>query len=233
MAHTVPLPRVAPETGTGPATGSGTGPDHDEYGRWYERVLGWPVAGGPPVQLLTGTRFDVLDVPADAGLRLLRRPVATGPVARSGRRMHFLVAAGSAAELDGLLDWLEWGGVALDLAALGEGGRIAAPVPPGQVCHAASGGPWRRSPAGGPAGSPAGGPVESPWGAAVWLRPPGPECGAGLPALPALSACGRGGGPAAGPDLVRLVGAAATECHRARLGRRAPQGVAGQPLAFS
>ncbi|MFE5724681.1 SCO3374 family protein [Streptomyces erythrochromogenes] len=187
---TVPPPRVAPE--------------EDAHAAWYGRVLGWTVTGGPPVQLVTGIGFDVLELPSDAGAALLRRPVATGPVAVMGRRMRFLVAPGSAEELDGLLDWLEWGGVALDLTALGAGGRITAPAPPGPP------------------------PGESPRGAAVWLRPPEQGCEALLPALPGP---GRAAGPARGPDLVRLVAAAATECHRARLGRRT-NGVR-QPLAFS
>ncbi|MFI8342988.1 SCO3374 family protein [Streptomyces sp. NPDC085639] len=185
----VPAPRTAPE---------------DAYASWYGRTLGWTITGGPPGQLATGIRFDVLELPSDAGAALLRRPVATGPVALMGRRMRFLVAAGGAEELEGLLDWLEWGGVALDLTALGAGGRITAPAPPGLP------------------------PGESPRGAAVWLRPPEQGCEALLPALPGP---GRAAGPAHGPDLVRLVAAAATECHRARLERRTT-GVR-QPLAFS
>ncbi|RSS79358.1 SCO3374 family protein [Streptomyces sp. WAC06614] len=201
MAHTVPLPRFSPER------------EDEEYADWYAQVLGWPVAGGPPAQLVTGVLFDVLELPADAGTRLLHRGVATGPVARMGRRMRFLVAAGAAEELDGILDWLEWGGVALDLAALGAGGRITAPVPPGRHGH---GGPGGRAGACGGRGPAQG--AEGSAGAAVWLRPPGPGCEA---VLPALSARGPGSAGAAGSGLVRLVGAAATECHRARLGRTA------------
>ncbi|MCY0960758.1 SCO3374 family protein [Streptomyces sp. H27-H5] len=197
MAHnaeTVPQPRSPSE--------------EDAYVSWYGRVLGWTLAGGPPAQLVTGTRFDVLELPADAGGRLLRRPVDTGPVAVMGRRMRFLVAPGSAEELDGLLDWLEWGPVALDLTALGAGGRITAPVPPGR-------------------------PQGSPRGAAVWLRPPEQGCEAFLPSLPGTGQGAGAGRRSTGPDLVRLVAAAATECHRARLRRRAaparPVGAVGQP----
>ncbi|MFD9789736.1 SCO3374 family protein [Streptomyces sp. NPDC059070] len=177
MALTVPSPRA---------------PVGRALAQWYERELGWPVSAGPPVRLETGVRFDVLDVPAPAGAALLERFARTGPVALMGRRMRFLVAPGGAEELPGLLDWLEWGGVALDLSAVGAGGRIAAPVPPG----------WNGS-------------RET----AVWLRPPGPGCGieATLPAFTGFAGPKDGGGCGDAPDLVRLVDAAATECHRALL----------------
>ncbi|MEU7063728.1 SCO3374 family protein [Streptomyces sp. NPDC046161] len=174
-----------------------TPPGAESCAAWYARVPGWTLAAAAPARLATGTVFDVLELPADAGTQVLRRRVATGPVAVAGRRMRFLVAPGAAEELDGLLDWLEWGGVDLDLTALGEGGLIAAPAPPGQPA------------------------AHAPRGAAVWLRPPEQGCEASLPALP-------GPGQGDGPDLVRLVAAAATECHRARLRRRtAPAGRAG------
>ncbi|MEU9197260.1 SCO3374 family protein [Streptomyces hundungensis] len=210
MAFTVPQPRTS-------LNGS--------LAQWYERGLGWAVSAGPPVQLLTGVRFDVLELPATAGFALLRRYEQSGPVALVGRRMRWLVAAGSADELPGLLDWLEWGGVALDLRAIGAGGRMTAPVPPGRP------------------GSP---------GAAVWLRPPEPGCEveARLPSFTGLTQCGGDGekgasgasgtardGRAAGLSLVRLVAAAATECHRARLFHAQSPGGAGnaetQPFCFS
>ena len=184
----VPPPRVPPERDI-----------HAPWSHWYEGVLGWKLAGGSPAQLVTGVRFDVLELPTDAGAEVLRRPVPTGPVALMGRRMRFLVAPGSAEELEGLLDWLEWGGVPLDLDAVGVGGRITAPVPPG----------WS----------------QSPRGAAVWLRPPELGCEALLPSLPAPGQ-GTGSGRSSGSGLVRLVAAAATECHRARLWRRTPQPLA-------
>ncbi|QLE73311.1 hypothetical protein FGW37_18495 [Streptomyces rectiverticillatus] len=190
--------------------------------RWYEHELGWPTSGAAPLELPTGLRFDVLDLPLDAGSAVLARPVRTGPVALDvrTRRLWFLVAAGSADELPELLDWLEWGAVPLDLAALGQGGRIAAPVPVG--------------PGHGRLGTLGPGKPDKP-GRAVWVRPPAPGSpGGGVePALPVTGL----GGDGDAPDLARLVGAAATEVHRARLlrTRRArSQGPAeDQPLAFS
>ncbi|MGA5043303.1 SCO3374 family protein [Streptomyces arboris] len=208
MAFIVPPPRSSPDAGPGRAGPGPVTPRPAALARWYEQRLGWATEGRAPVRLLTGVRFDVLELPAEAGHALLRRPVRTGPVLLSGGRMGLLVAVGGADELPGLLDWLEWGPIALDLTAVGAGGRITAP-----------------SPRGGAAGSP---------GTAVWLRPPEPRHKPG-PALPALAGFGSSGGDA--PDLVRLVDAAATECHRVRLSR-ARAGLrkgspADQPLAFS
>ncbi|MFJ8981249.1 SCO3374 family protein [Streptomyces sp. NPDC102282] len=194
MAILVPPPRSSPGT--------------DAWARWYTRELGWATTGTSPVRLLTGPRFDVLELPAAAGHAALRRVGRTGPVVVAAQRMWLLVAAGTADELPGLLDWLEWGGIALDLSALGVGGHIPAPAPPG-----------------GATGSP---------GAACWLRPPGSRQEVEL-SLPALGGLGSRGGDT--PDLVRLVDAAATECHRARLVRARKNLWAhrptGQPLAFS
>ncbi|MBO1333882.1 SCO3374 family protein [Streptomyces sp. VRA16 Mangrove soil] len=179
--------------------------------QWYEDELGWATAAGPEgARLRTGLRFDVLEVPADAGFAMLRRCDPRSPVALNGETMQLLVAAGSADELPGLLDWLEWGALPLDLVAVGTGGSIDAPVPPG----------WTGSQE-----------------AAVWVRPPEPgrEVEPVLPALTSLSAVSTwsvvGGGGGA-PDLVRLVDTAATHCHRARL-RRAQHTPTRQPLAFS
>lgn len=199
----VPLPRTRMPFANGIA---------QSIAQWYEHELGWATAnwataeGLPaqgPVQLLTGLRFDVLELPSDAGFAVLRRLRGlTGPVALLGRHMRLLVAAGSAEELPGLLDWLEWGGVALDLRAIGAGGRMAAPTPPG----------WTSS-----------------QGAAMWLRPPEPRHEV-EPMLPAFAGLGC---RAETPDLVRLVGTAATECHRARLLHSNFADANAQPLAFS
>ncbi|MBT2397387.1 SCO3374 family protein [Streptomyces sp. ISL-100] len=198
MTSMVPFPRM-PSTPV-------PSPPEDGIAQWYEHELGWATAAsgeGLPVQLLTGLRFDVLELPADAGFAVLRRHAGlTGPVARMGQRMLLLVAAGSAEELPGLLDWLEWGGVALDLRALGTGGRMTAPSPPG----------WAHS-----------------QGAAIWLRPPEPRHEV-EPTLPAFAGLGCRGET---PGLVRLVSTAATECHRARLLRANSAYANAQPLAFS
>ncbi|MFE2596114.1 SCO3374 family protein [Streptomyces sp. NPDC059396] len=212
MAPTVPPPR---DPLPGARTGTESCPAAESCpARWYEEGLGWAVEAGPPVRLLTGLRFDVLELPADAGAALLRRTVPTGPVALLGGRMALLVAAGSADELPGLLDWLDWGGIALGLTAAGAGGRITAPAPPR----------W---------------PGVTAQGAATWLRPPEPGRGT-EPTLPSLAPLGRSGGSGGSgggaPDLVRLVDAAATECHRARLlrmPRRNALRTNTQPLAFS
>jgi hypothetical protein len=133
--------------------------------------------------------------------------------------VELLVAAGSAEELPGLLDWLEWGTLALDLRAIGAGGELEAPLPPERGAGA---GLVDGSPAA-EAGREEGtrrplvlGRPGAPQGAAVWLRPPEPGCEVEA-SLPTVSALGGGG---CAPDLVRVVDTVATQCHRLRLLRR-------------
>ncbi|WP_326760372.1 SCO3374 family protein [Streptomyces phaeochromogenes] len=232
MVPTVPSPRRPLDTGHSSDFGH---PSHASRAvrHWYENELGWPTVPGTPVDLPTGLRFDVLDAPVEAGYAALRHLVPGSPVAVRADRMRILVAAGSADELPGLLDWLEWGALALDLRAIGEGGRIEAPLPPGALA------PGTSRLAGTPVHVPAPTPVpvdmsvktsmdtavDDSQGAAVWLRPPEPGCEV-EPSLPTLSALGGGVGGA--PDLVRLVDTMATECHRIRLRRSC-----AQPLALS
>ncbi|MGW0578039.1 SCO3374 family protein [Streptomyces sp. NPDC002920] len=157
--------------------------------RWYERQLGWASVPGRPVRLVVGERFDVLEVPLEAGRAALERLAPGVPVAAGSGRMRLLVAAGGAEELPGILEWLEWGSLPLDLTAIGTGGLMEAPPPPGHS---------RTVPT---------------QGAAVWVRPPevGCEVEASLPTMSAL------GGAGHAPDLVRLVDTLATHCHRVRL----------------
>ncbi|MFR9795233.1 SCO3374 family protein [Streptomyces sp. MS06] len=249
----VPLPRRAPGSG-----GRAGGQSGGQARRWYEDALGWPTLPGEPLRLRVGPRFDVLDVPAEAGRAALRHLAPGSPVALHGGRMMLLVAAGSAEEVPGLLDWLQWGGLPLDVLALGEGAELRAPLPPGreptaatdhgtaEECRSADRGAVEECGEAGDrgaaeerrTGAAGDGPVllppdrrpgparraEPPQGAAVWLRPPVPGCGAGA-SLPTLSALGAGAGT---PDLVRLVDTVATQCHRIRLRRDR-----AQPLAFS
>lgn len=160
---------------------------------WYEDVLGWPTVPGVPPRLRVGVRFDVLDVPGEAGRAALERLGPTGPVAVQGERMLLLVAAGGAEEVPGLLEWLEWGSLPLDLTAVGTGGLVDAPL----------------APATGPGSGP-----DGPRGAAFWLRPPEPGCEVET-SLPTLSVLGD---TKSAPDLARLVRTLATQCHRVRLG---------------
>ncbi|SHI09800.1 SCO3374 family protein [Streptomyces sp. 3214.6] len=246
---TVPLPRrpLDPDDPDGP-----NGPDDraDRIRGWYENELGWATVPGEPVRLLVGERFDVLDVPAEAGLAALRRLAPGSPVAARGDRLRLLVAAGGAEEVPGILRWLEWGALPLDLTAIGAGGLMEAPLPPDQNPGRHAGGrDGSRDPDRTPGRDPGldhghdpdcgkglvssrvpgrvTGPLtgsDSPGpvqGAAVWLRPP--VAGREVEAsLPTMSAMG------GAPDLVRLVDTLATHCHRVRL-RRA----SAQPLAFS
>ncbi|MFE9850818.1 SCO3374 family protein [Streptomyces sp. NPDC005576] len=198
-------PDAGTHPGTGPAGGLEDSEDAESAGaameRWYEDGLGWATDRGRPLELLTGIRFDVLELPSAAGRAVLRRFGRTGPVAVARGRLRLLVAAGSAEELPALLEWLEWGGIALDLVGIGAGGRITAPAPH-RLSH------------------------RCPPGAALWLRPPEPPRGPDL-LLPALAGFGSRGGDT--PDLVRLVDMAATECHRVRLRRSRVRPSAGRP----
>ncbi|WP_237546217.1 SCO3374 family protein [Streptomyces sp. SID5606] len=196
--HAYPVAPVLHGSPTGPVVvppprrPPGAGPRREDGVRsWYERVLGWPTAPGVPLRLRVGVRFDVLDVPAEAGHAALARLGPTGPVAVLGERMLLLVAAGGAEEVPGLLEWLEWGSLPLDLSAVGAGGLMEAPLVP----------------AGGPAPG-----REGRRGAAFWLRPPKPG-GEAEASLPALSVPGG----ADAPDLARLVHTLATQVHRVRL----------------
>ncbi|WP_202235343.1 SCO3374 family protein [Actinacidiphila reveromycinica] len=176
---------------------------------WYEHELEWPTAGGPPPALVTGMRFDALDAPAEAGFAMLSRfsrPDLLGPVALDGHRVRLLVAAGTAEELPGLLEWLQWGGIELDLRALGAGQTLRAPAHP----------EWDRREAAYDRSAP------------VWLRPPRPgfDVESTVPALRVAREADETGVPV---GLTVLVAALATACHRVALRARCPD----QPWAFS
>jgi hypothetical protein len=244
MVPTIPFPRR-------PLEGS------DPVRHWYENELGWPTVPGAPVELLTGLRFDVLEAPAEAGYAALRHLGPGSPVAVRADRMRLLVAAGSADELPGLLEWLEWGTLALDLRAIGADERIEAPLPPGLAraqATTARGDAGRGGDAGredacrgdvcrpdGNTGRGKTGQGRSGTLANALVNDKASADGSqgaavwlrppepGCEVEPLLPTLSAlGGGGGGAPDLVRLVDTMATECHRIRLRRSC-----AQALAFS
>ncbi|MFJ3445614.1 SCO3374 family protein [Streptomyces sp. NPDC086081] len=178
--------------------------------RWYEDGLGWPTAPGDPLRLVLGVRFDVLDVPAEAAPAALRRIGPRAPVAARGERVQLLVSAGSAEELPGLLEWLDWGALPLDLRALGAGAFLRAPLPPGtpppeagRACGPpAPGTPDAHAPAAADAASFSGAAAGLPTRAGVPVA--GLPAGAGGPsAWGPEGPAPRGSGPDAGRPLPR------------------------------
>ncbi|MEU2227461.1 SCO3374 family protein [Streptomyces sp. NPDC018347] len=181
-SSTVPLPRRPPGRDAPAAGTPATGPDAPAR-HWYENDLGWPTVPGRPLRLRLGVRFDVLDVPAEAGAGALRHLAAGSPVILRGDRMELLVAPGGADELPGLLDWLEWGAVALDMRALGAGDTLEAPPPPAGVYGPVAARPGSAgvpgagtASAGGPGAVSAPGAVAGGFGAAVRPDAAGQGC---------------------------------------------------------
>ncbi|MPY54602.1 SCO3374 family protein [Streptomyces acidicola] len=244
MASIVPLPRRPLDSG-------------DRVREWYENELGWATLPGSPVRLSTGVRFDVLDVPAEAGFAALRHLAPGSPVALRGERMALLVAAGSADELPGLLDWLDWGTLALDLTAVGAGGHIEAPRPWPHGTPRLTSRPDGHSGVSSPRPLPRGdraaaveprtvpgartSPLSGRTETGAPLQPSsvdraGPQ-GAAVWLRPpepggevelSLPTLSALGGGGSAPDLVRLVDTVATWCHRIRLRR-----LSDQAFAFS
>ncbi|MFF0964362.1 bifunctional DNA primase/polymerase [Streptomyces sp. NPDC003703] len=118
-------------------TAPGAHPAHED---WAARATGsatvarrmWQQQPDASILLPTGRSFDALCVPESAGFlalaRLERWELTPGPVLLTpGRRMQFLVLPGACAKLPGLVRRLGWSPGSLDLAALGEGGWVAAP----------------------------------------------------------------------------------------------------------
>lgn len=214
--------RAAAGTAAGSATGNATGAAAGSATRAAAGSAGAPAAGGLSAGAL---RCDVLEMPAEAGWAVLRRRPATGPVGLTGGRMRFLIAEGGAAELPGLLDWLEWGGIPLDLSAAPAAVRSWPPTlwlrPPGRAALARL--PAVRLPVGTEAGRGGGvvdgdGVGDDAYGvedvedavrvAAEWDGDRSDADGGAVPARNRV---------ADRPDLVRLVSAAATACHRLTL----------------
>ena len=176
---------------------------------------------------------DVVSVPEAAGREALARllgygqpAVAPGPVALSaGGRVLFYVAAGGAEDLPELLEWLDWGGVRLDLSAVPAEELTDPPVRwlhPATVPMQRPGGPAAAATAAAPSGAPtdaADATVAAQSGDSAILRAGKAEDveGAGG-AVRAGGAARRHSYPTPGlpeaPELIALLATLAAACHR-------------------
>ncbi|MGW1023989.1 hypothetical protein ACWD4J_09745 [Streptomyces sp. NPDC002577] len=109
----------------------------------------WREQAGVPIVVPCGTRFDVVNVPAIFGRRMLDRlwdeGPGSGPVAAYRGRMLLFAAPGTAQRLPSLLAWEEWAGRCRAVPPLLCHGRgDAVTVPPLVPGPAASGRPDSR-----------------------------------------------------------------------------------------
>lgn len=163
-----------------------------------------PLAGPPAPRVLPGLPpADVVSVPEAAGREALTRllgygqpAVTPGPVALSANgRVLFLVAPGGSEDLPELLDWLDWGGVQLDLAAYPLTGPAGLADPPVRWLH------------------PTAVPLQRP---APAIGPDTPGTGAAAHPTPGLPEP---------PELIALLATIAAACHRLAVSRGGlPQG---------
>lgn len=172
---------------------------------------------------------DVVSVPEAAGREALARllgygqpAVAPGPVALSaGGRVLFYVASGGAEDLPELLEWLDWGGVRLDLTAVPAEQLTDPPVRwlhPSMVPMQRPGGPAAATTAAAVA-APAAGPGAVQNGDSAALRAEKPEDVEGADgAIRADGTARRRSYPTPGlpeaPELIALLATLAAACHR-------------------
>lgn len=167
---------------------------------------------------------DVVSVPEAAGREALARllgygqpAVAPGPVALSaGGRVLFYVADGGAEDLPELLEWLDWGGVRLDLTAVGAAELADPPV---RWLHPATVPMQRPGDGGGASGATSEPRTETPEAAG----PAGNLNGAEVPTMAEVGARTETGPrrpayPTPGlpepPELIALLATLAAACHR-------------------
>ncbi|NEB79241.1 hypothetical protein G3I40_29080 [Streptomyces sp. SID14478] len=98
----------------------------------------WQSRPTSPVVLPCGSAFDVVNVPAIFGRRMLDRlwdeGPGSGPVAAHRGRMLLFTAPGTAQRLPSLLEWEEWGPAVPPLLCHGSGDAVTVPAPtPGIV----------------------------------------------------------------------------------------------------
>lgn len=91
----------------------------------------WEARPSAPAVLPCGTVFDVVNVPAIFGRRLLDRlweeGPGSGPVATHRGRMLLFTAAGTSRRLPSLLGWEEWGGAVPPMLCHGVGDAVTVP----------------------------------------------------------------------------------------------------------
>ena len=153
---------------------------------------------------------DVVSVPEAAGREALARllayaqpAVAPGPVAATANgRVYFYVAPGGREDLPELLEWLDWGGVQLDLVAFA---ADELPDPPVRWLH--------------PDGETAGIPNQA--GVPNQVRRPPPANTSVRPEAPDTHATTAFPEP---PELIALLATIAAACHRLAVTRGARTG---------
>lgn len=93
----------------------------------------WSARPTAPTVLPCGTAFDVVNLPALFGRRVLEQlwsaGPGSGPTAECRGRILLLVAPGAAQRLPSLLSWEEWGRPVPSLLCHGEGDSVALPRP--------------------------------------------------------------------------------------------------------
>ncbi|MFI0239026.1 bifunctional DNA primase/polymerase [Streptomyces sp. NPDC016845] len=93
----------------------------------------WRSRPSAPVVLPCGSVFDVVNVPAIFGRRMLDRlwdeGPGSGPVASHRGRMLLFTAPGTAQRLPSLLRWEEWGPAVPPLLCHGTGDAVTVPAP--------------------------------------------------------------------------------------------------------
>ncbi|MCX5533356.1 bifunctional DNA primase/polymerase [Streptomyces sp. NBC_00006] len=93
----------------------------------------WEARPTAPVVLPCGSAFDVVNVPAIFGRRMLDRlwseGPGSGPVATHRGRMLLFTAPGTAQRLPSLLHWEEWGHAVPPLLYHGAGDAVTGPAP--------------------------------------------------------------------------------------------------------
>lgn len=92
----------------------------------------WETRPTAPAVLPCGSVFDVVNVPAIFGRRMLDRlweeGPGSGPVAMHRGRMMLFAAPGTAQRLPSLLDWEEWGGAVPPMLCHGIGDAVTIPA---------------------------------------------------------------------------------------------------------